>query len=105
MVGNSVLYDPSLSRYVYGFYFTTSADLVHWSMRQLVMEAPTATIHQCGGPDAVAYPAILDPASTDRNFRTTGATPYLYYVRIHYDELCQQTLDRDLLRVPLQFSP
>lgn len=105
MVGNSVRFDPSLSRYVYGFYFSTSDDLLHWSMRQLVMEVTTATIHQCGGPDVVAYPSILDPTSTDRNFRVTGATPYIYYIRIHYDALCNQTLDRDLLRLPLQFSP
>jgi hypothetical protein len=105
MTGNSVKYDPSLSRYVYGFYLTTSDDLLHWSMRELLMEVPTVTTHVCGGPDPVAYPSLLDPTSTDRNFRTTGANPYLYYVRIHYDEFCQQTLDRDLVRIPIHIAP
>jgi hypothetical protein len=105
MVGNSVNYDPALSRYVYGFYFSTSDDLVHWSMRQLLMETVTVTQHVCGGPDPILYPSLIDPNSSDRNFRVTGANLYLYYVRLHYDELCDQTLDRDLLRIPIQFSP
>jgi hypothetical protein len=105
MTGNSIKYDPSQSRYVYGFYFTTSDDLLHWSMRQLVMEVPTVMTHVCGGPDPVAYPAIIDPSSTDRNFRVSGGNTYLYYVRIHYNALCQQTLDRDLVRIPIQISP
>jgi hypothetical protein len=61
--------------------------------------------HVCGGPDPVAYPAIIDPSSTDRNFRVSGGSTYLYYVRIHYNALCQQTLDRDLVRIPIQISP
>lgn len=105
MVGISVKFDPASSRYVHGFYFTTSDDLVHWSMRQLLMETATVTTHQCGGPDPLAYPSLIDPASTDRNFRVTGAGLYLYYVRIHYDAACNQSLARDLLRIPIRFSP
>jgi hypothetical protein len=90
---------------VFGFYYSTSDDLVHWSMRQLIMEVPSLTSHQCGGPDAVAYPSLIDQDSTDRMFRITDGTVYLYFVRLHYDAACQLTFDRDLVRVPIQFSP
>lgn len=104
LTGNAVKFDPALSKLVYGFYFSTSDDLVHWSMRQLIMEAPTVATYQCGGPDPIAYPSLLDHDSTDRNFRVTDATEYLYFVRLHYNQACQQTIDRDLVRVPVQFS-
>ncbi len=105
LTGSAVKFEPSQSRYVYGFFFSTSDDLVHWSMRQLIMEAPSLISHQCGGPDALAYPSLIDHDSSDRNFRITDATAYLYYVRLHYNAACQLTWDRDLLRLPLQFSP
>jgi hypothetical protein len=105
VVGNSVLYDPAQSRYVYGFYFSTSDDLVHWSMRQLLMEVVTVTQHVCGGPDPILYPSFIDPNSTDRNFRVSDGDLYLYYIRLHYDELCNQSLDRDVLRIPIHVSP
>jgi hypothetical protein len=104
LTGNAVKYDPALGRTVFGFYFSTSDDLVHWSMRQLIMETPSLVSHLCGGPDATSYPSLLDHDSAERNFRVTDATVYLYFVRLHYNEACQVTLDRDLVRVPLQFS-
>jgi hypothetical protein len=105
LTGSAVKYDPAQSRYVWGFYFSLSDDLVHWSMRQLIMEAPSLLTHQCGGPDALSYPSILDHDSTDRNFRVTDQNAYLYYVHMHYNAACQLTLDRDLVRVPISFSP
>jgi hypothetical protein len=105
LTGSTVKYDPAQSRYVWGFYFSLSDDLVHWSMRELIMEAPSLLTHTCGGPDALSYPSILDHDSTDRNFRVTDGTAYLYYVHMHYNAACQLTLDRDLVRVPIQISP
>lgn len=105
LTGNAIKFDPVQSRNVYGFYFSTSTDLIHWSMRQLLMETPSLTSHQCGGPDATAYPSLIDHDSTDRNYRTTDATAYLYFVRLHFNEACQLTFDRDLVRIPVQFSP
>ena len=49
------------------------------------------------------YGSVLDPDSTSRNFETSGRHPYLYFTRLHY-KACVQTLDRDLVRVPIQFS-
>lgn len=105
LTGTSVKFDPVQSRNVYGFYFSTSDDLVTWSPRQLLMEIPSLLSHQCGGPDAGAYPSLIDQTSTDPNFRITGANAWLYFVRLHYNSACQLTFDRNLVRDPIQFSP
>jgi hypothetical protein len=103
--GTAVKFDPASSQNIYGFYFSTSGDLVHWSQRQLLLQIPSTTTHQCGGPDAGSYPALIDQDATDPNFRITDDTVDLYYTVSHYNAACQQTLDRDLVRVPVQFSP
>jgi hypothetical protein len=105
LTGNAIKFDPVQSRNVYGFYFSTSDDLVHWSMRQLLFESPSLTSHECGGPDATAYPSLIDHSALDRNFRVTDASVYLYFTRLHYSAACTLTSDRDLMRVPIQFSP
>ena len=46
---------------------------------------------------------MIDPKSTDRNFQTVGGTAYLYFTQFHYSN-CEQTLDRDLVRVPIQIA-
>jgi hypothetical protein len=51
-------------------------------------------------PAGSAFPSVIDPGSTSRNFETVGKTAYLYYTQFHYTN-CQQTLDRDLVRVPI----
>ena len=32
---------------------------------------------ECGDPDPIAYPSLLDPSSPSRTFETTGRHPYL----------------------------
>jgi hypothetical protein len=86
-----------------GFFYSLSDDLVHWSRRKLVRKAELTYTFQCGDSTPVSYPSVLDPASTSRNFDTTGRTPYLYFTRFHYDN-CTQTDNRDLVRVPIRFS-
>jgi hypothetical protein len=86
-----------------GFYFSQSRDLVHWSERKLIKPTPLYWTRKCDDPDALAYPSVLDPASTSRNFETVGKRAYLYFTRRHY-EGCDGTLDRDLLRVPIEFQ-
>jgi Bacterial Ig-like domain (group 1) len=90
-------------RTVYGFYFSQSRDLIHWSERKLIKETELMWTYRCGDQDPLAYPSILDPASTSRNFETTGKRVWLFFTRLHYVS-CRQTLDRDLLRVPLEFQ-
>ena len=104
LTGNAVKYDPTRGQLVYGFYYSTSTDLIHWSMRDLMLEVPTLTSHQCGGPDAGAYPTLIDHDAPDRLYQTGDATMYLYYVELHYNLACQLTSNRDLVRIPIQFS-
>jgi hypothetical protein len=104
VVGTGDEYDPVLARDVYGFYYSTSTDLIHWSPRKLLMEAVLPWSYKgCGDADPVQYPSVLDPNSPSRNFETTGRTMYLYFTRNHYNQYCNQTQDRDLIRIPIAF--
>jgi hypothetical protein len=95
--------DPSRTKW--GVYFSVSKDLVivTWTTQKLLLERNMAFVYTCGEPDPIMYPAIVDHASTSRSFETTGARAYLYYSVFHYRG-CQQTLDRDLVRVPITIS-
>ena len=86
-----------------GFYYSTSADLIHWEPRRLIHEAEMAYTYECGDPNPVAYPSLLDPDSSSRNFETTGRAPWLYFTRFHYKD-CKFTSNRDLVRVRVRFS-
>jgi hypothetical protein len=96
-------YVPGKRRVVSGFYYSLSSNLVDWSPRKLIKEVTLIQTYRCGDPDAVFYPSILDPSSKSRNFETSGRRPYLYFTRLHY-KACQLTYDRDLVRVPVEFS-
>jgi hypothetical protein len=43
------------------------------------------------------------PRAKDQNFQTVGGTAYLYFTQFHYSN-CQQTLDHDLVRVPIRIA-
>ncbi len=86
-----------------GIYYSLSDDLIHWTPRKLIMEVETRNTYKCGDPDPLAYPSIIDPDSSSRNFETTGKQVYLYFTRSNY-ESCQETLNRDLVRIPIEFS-
>jgi hypothetical protein len=103
LVGTAGKYSPRKRKTVWGFYYSLSDDLIHWTQRKLIREAEMTWTYRCGDADPVAYPSVLDPSSKSRNFETTGRRPYLYFTRFHYSS-CRQTLDRDLVRVPIQLS-
>jgi hypothetical protein len=86
-----------------GIYYSTSDDLIHWTPRRLIREVESRSTYECGKSDPVAYPSVLDPESTSRNFETTGRRAYLYFTRYNH-KACRETLDRDLIRVPIEFS-
>jgi hypothetical protein len=88
---------------VRGVYFSLSDDLIHWSPRKLLMRATPIQRLRCGGPKPIAYPSLLDPESRSRTFSTTGRRPYLYFTRFNYAG-CKLGLDRDLVRVPVEFT-
>jgi hypothetical protein len=86
-----------------GIYYSTSDDLIRWTPRKLIVEVESRQTYRCGDPDPVAYPSVLDPGSPSRNFETTRKRAYLYFTRYNY-ESCEETFDRDLVRVPIEFS-
>ena len=95
-------------------YYSTSDDLINWSPRQLLMNAEII-FESCGTSDPERtdplYPTLIDQASTSRNFETTGQHPHLYFTRFNQatPQTCNGTawpcsLDRDLIRIPIEFS-
>lgn len=71
---------------VSGFYASTSRDLLAWSSPLLLLAAQTLYDDLCtAGGSVVAYPAILDPVSTARNYDTIGDAPELFFTRIAID--------------------
>jgi hypothetical protein len=95
--------DPKKRRTVSGFYYSLSDDLLNWSKRKLIREVELTSTYKCGDRDPVAYPSVLDPHSKSPSFDTTGRHAYLYFTRLHYQG-CTQSQDRDLVRVPVEFS-
>lgn len=103
LVGASGQYDPATKRPVHGFYFARSDDLIHWTDRKLIMEAKLPWTPDLPG-EVILYPSLLDPEDTSRNFERTGRRPYLYYTRMHPATPENNGLDRDLVRVPIEFE-
>jgi hypothetical protein len=69
------------------------------------MEVESQQSHMCGDPDVRLYPSFIDHDSPSRNFETMDNTTYLYYAIIHYTPQCTFSNDRDMARIPVQFSP
>lgn len=76
-----------------GVGYTLSQDLINWSKPVLLLRDK----HVPQGE--VAYPSLLDPADSSRNFETSGREPYVYLMR------WQGTgLNRDLIRQKIRFT-
>jgi hypothetical protein len=102
LVGLAALPGPD-GKLVTGIYFSLSDDLIHWTRRELLMETTAIQTFRCGGPNPIAYPSLIDPGSDSRDFATTGRRPYLYFTRFNYEN-CRRSLNRDLVRVPIEIS-
>lgn len=89
-------------REVWGFYYSFSDDLIHWTHRKLLVEIALPWTVAENTDVSYLYPSLLDPDSSSLNFETTGKTAYLFYTRHNYG---QGSLDRDLLRIPIEFFP
>ena len=84
-----------------GIYYATSPDLLRWSAPALLLSAVGLPAWICSGPDAIAYPSLLDPASTDRNFETVGDRASLFAT--HFGAaLCHPDASRNLIRWTVQ---
>jgi hypothetical protein len=101
LVGNSIG-DPATGRPA-GVYYSLSDDLLNWSDAQLLMAAEIAFNNDCNLPDPIKESSILDPNSTSRNFETVGQNAQQFYTWYHLSG-CNGTLDRDFIRIPIQFS-
>lgn len=88
-------------REVWGYYFALSEDLITWTRRELIVEIPLTWSYEPGdGPHSYLYPSLIDPDSESPIFATTDNQAYLYYTRFFVDGF---HLDRDLVRVPIEF--
>lgn len=88
-------------REVWGALYATSDDLIHWNQAQLLFEAELPWTYQPGDDPYLLYATLLDPDSDSRNFETSGKTGYLYFTRFNRPGV--EPLDRDLVRVPVEF--
>jgi hypothetical protein len=116
---NSLTYNTFYGKYmivgqtvkggVPGFWFTLSDDLIHWGEPIKFMEGELPGVsHVCGDPDPVRDGALLDPSSPGRNFEQVDQTANFYFTRFNYfydgGGGCSLTLDRDLIKYPVQFT-
>jgi hypothetical protein len=102
--------DPRTGEPVWGVYYSLSADLIDWSERRLLAAAHPfyLRVTDPARPHAILYPAVLDPASEDRNFGTTGRVNDLYFTVYHYrvDDRGRCVVDgknRDLVKLRFAF--
>lgn len=98
-IHESITYNNYLKAYVLvgmrygppgpGVYYAISNDLLHWSTPVRIM-----------GLDGIAYPSLMDPTDTSRNFEYSNREPYIYYTRFNNGT----DLDRDLVRQKIRFT-
>lgn len=83
------------------FRFATSSDLLRWSDPKEItaFDSPSSCKR---GLAPVAYPSIIDPTSDDLNFGTIQSSGFLYFTRFNAVRECRMTMDRDLVRIPVQ---
>lgn len=79
-----------------GVYYATSPDLLRWSAPALLLSAVGLPAWTCGNSDPIAYPSLLDPVSTDRNFETVGPAGLVYATRFD-GARCQSGMSRSLV--------
>lgn len=79
-----------------GVFYATSPDLLEWSAPALLTSLPGLPGWKCGGPDPIAYPSLIDPASPDRNFGLVG-TDALLFATLFDGSTCHPGNDRSLV--------
>ncbi len=86
---------------VWGIYYSLSTDLIHWTVRKLIMQA-NVNINPDLDPaeTVVGYPAVIDHGDTTRNFERTGREVYLYYTTWVKND----PYNRKLVRIPIRFN-
>jgi len=105
LVGVSAKFDSVRGEDVTGFYYSTSDDLIHWTDKQLMMEVETQQSHLCGDPDVRVYPFAHRPRQPEPQLRDDRQhhLPLLHGLALHPS--MHRGNDRDMARIPIQFSP
>ncbi len=86
---------------VSGIYVSASRNLLDWSAPRLLMQGTTNYEDPCSsGGRVLAYPALVDPDATGRNFDDVGSRALLLYTSEKVDG-CRITSDRVLMRQPV----
>ncbi len=113
-INEGIVFDETMDRYVmvgasdspgapgtgWGFYYSTSEDLVSWTPRRLLIDLPiNPSVPDQDNDTTHAYPTIIDPDSDSLNFSTSDGQMYLYVSRFNFGG---NSLDRDLLRFPVE---
>jgi hypothetical protein len=104
LVGVREYWDRARRADVPGIYLSESTNFTNWSPPRLLMEGELPWTYSCGDRHPILYPSLIDPASPSRTFATTGDRAYLYFTQFNYHD-CRQTIDRDLMRVPVNLGP
>jgi hypothetical protein len=86
-----------------GIYYSTSNDLINWTVPQLLVSRPMYDKFQCQDAASYGYPSILDKDSTSRVYDTVTDRPYLYLTRYPLKNCVRGPL-RDLVRLNLRIS-
>jgi hypothetical protein len=81
--------------------YSWSSDLMSWSPLQTLVVHPTMWSRNCADRTRYAYGAVADPASTSRNFETTGDAPFLFMTKMRVSD-CKVGPERDLVRIKLR---
>jgi hypothetical protein len=90
---------PTSSVPHWGVYYSTSENLIDWTLRELLLELPIeAAVADPVNDTSFAYPSIIDADSPSLNFETSDGEMYLYMSRFNFGG---GSLDRDLLRWPI----
>lgn len=83
-----------------GIYYSTSTDLIEWSPRRRLMDAPVpGDITLADTMPFSAYPTLVDHDSPSLNYDTIDDEFFLYTTRFNAGT---SSLDRDLLRIPVE---
>jgi hypothetical protein len=86
-----------------GVFYATSPNLIDWSSPMKLMDGLGEGAYRCGDAPPIAYPSLIDPRSTDRNFMTVGKSAELFLTRFNITE-CRTSMDRDLIRLRVTIS-
>jgi hypothetical protein len=89
-----------------GWWFTTSPDLIRWSAPRKFVDRKSAWDAKCGDTSMLGYGSVIDPASTSRNFETTGRRPYFFYnlSQLAWPNCTRVITGTQLVRVQLEIT-